>query len=97
MLRSYSVETTKDDDDVMVDNDSCESIVNFDKDFYTLQAYYLVVVTEGNDVCYMYYLVQLCTRKCLSLYDTLEWWRQKFTRLMAREFPDGRFENWAEC
>jgi len=97
MLRSYSVETTKDEDDVMVDNDSCESIVNFDKDFHTLQAYYLVAVTEGNDVCYMYYLVQLCTRKCLSLYDTLEWWRQKFTRLMAREFLDGCFENWADC
>ena len=69
----------------------------FEDDFDTLHAYSLISVTAETDTCEMHALVQFCTQVWLSSFSDIEQWKQKFVELMAREFPTGRFENWAKC
>jgi len=62
-----------------------------------LRAYSLVTTTAERDICEMHQLVQFCTGVWLSSFNEVERWRRKFVMLAAREFPDGRFENWTKC
>jgi hypothetical protein len=63
----------------------------------TLQAYSFVAATAETNVCEMHALVQFCTQMWLSSFSDVEWWKREFVALMAREFPTGKFENWARC
>jgi tetratricopeptide (TPR) repeat protein len=90
VLRSYSKTTAEVGDEKDADSE-------FDDDLDTLRAYSLVTVTTDSDTCEMHALVQFCTRVWLSSFSDVERWRRKFLRLMAKEFPSGKFENWAKC
>jgi tetratricopeptide (TPR) repeat protein len=69
----------------------------FDDDLDTLRAYSLVTATAESDTWEMHQLVQFCTRIWLSSVGDVDRWREKFCRLMSREFPVGEFENWPKC
>ncbi|KAF2726975.1 hypothetical protein EJ04DRAFT_479753, partial [Polyplosphaeria fusca] len=69
----------------------------FEDDLDVLVAYSLVKVTADTDTCEMHQLVQFCTREWLSSFKEAERWRRRFTALMAREFPNGEYENWPKC
>jgi tetratricopeptide (TPR) repeat protein len=90
ILRRYSKSVAKTGDEYETDS-------AFDEDLDTLQAYSLITVMADNGMCKIYALVQFCTRVWLSSFSDVERWKQKFIRLMAREFPTGQFENWAKC
>jgi tetratricopeptide (TPR) repeat protein len=77
------------------DNKDADSA--FDEDLATLQAYSLVSMTADSDTCEMHALVQFCTRVWLSSFSEAERWQGEFIELMAREFPSGKYENWAKC
>ena len=78
-------------------NDEDEANGAFNDDIDALQAYSLITVTEEADRCEMHALVQFGTQVWLSSFGDIEWWKQKFVKLMAQEFPTGKFENWTRC
>ncbi|RYP14237.1 hypothetical protein DL765_006517 [Monosporascus sp. GIB2] len=90
ILQRYSRSVTKTGDKDEADN-------SFDEDFDTLQAYSLISATSEAGMCEMHALVQFCTQVWLSSFSDAKLWKQKFVGLMAREFPTGKFENWARC
>jgi tetratricopeptide (TPR) repeat protein len=79
------------------EDDEADADSEFDDDLETLRAYSLVTATAETDMCEMHQLVQFCMRIWLSSIGDVERWRQKFCRLMSREFPVGEFENWPKC
>src|SRR5436853_29252 len=42
-------------------------------------------------------LVQLSVREWLKENKQLEKWRKEFVKIMARNFPGGRYETWTDC
>ncbi|KAF2205150.1 TPR-like protein [Delitschia confertaspora ATCC 74209] len=69
----------------------------FDKDFDILHAYSLIEDTAEPDMCKMHALVQFCTQDWLSSSSDPKQWKQKFIKLMSKEFSLVEFANWAEC
>ena len=92
VLRRHSANATARADSCNDDDDDDDD--EFNDDLATLRAYSLVTATADGDTCEMHQLVQFCTKVWLSSFDEVE---RKFYILMAREFPDGSFENWIKC
>ncbi|KAF2818103.1 hypothetical protein CC86DRAFT_414212 [Ophiobolus disseminans] len=92
-LRRYS----KGKAELNAEEDEGEANSAFNEDLDTLQAYSLVSVTAGNNVCEMHALVQFCTQVWLSSFSNAEQWEQRFVALMAQELPSGEHQNWARC
>jgi tetratricopeptide (TPR) repeat protein len=89
ILRTYSRSISQ------TSNDEADSA--FDEDLDTLLAYSLVRATMDKGVWEMHALVQFCMRAWLSSFGDTEKWSYSFLALMASEFPDPEFENWAKC
>ncbi|KAF2787748.1 hypothetical protein K505DRAFT_221830, partial [Melanomma pulvis-pyrius CBS 109.77] len=92
-LRSYSMSTARDEEKDGKD----KAARAFEEDFDTLKAYSLIATTSETDMCEMHALVPFCTQVWLSTFSDAEEWKRKFVELMAREFPSGKYENWAKC
>lgn len=59
---------------------------------------YSLVRLEMNERLYdMHRLVQLSVRAWLDMHQQLHSWQVKSRRIMARVFPDGKYENWTQC
>lgn len=75
----------------------------FENDIAILQDYYLVKTLQGDSLVNkavtvtfeMHPLVHLCTKLWLSSHQVR--WQDEFLTLMSKEFPPGKFENWAKC
>ncbi|KAH7303118.1 P-loop containing nucleoside triphosphate hydrolase protein, partial [Stachybotrys elegans] len=83
------------------DSDSCnetDSIDNgFEDDVAMLRDYCLIDMNREGDEFEMHGLVQLTTRKWLSLYGQQETFEQQCIERLAARFPTGQYENWATC
>lgn len=62
-----------------------------------LIGYFLVRVDTETASFYMHRLVQLSVRRWLEIHRELARWQKKSRAIMAQTFPNGQYENWAEC
>ncbi|KAH8742291.1 hypothetical protein F5883DRAFT_656864 [Diaporthe sp. PMI_573] len=88
-----------DDSDVSSASDASEysAAQTFEDDLAILRNYCLISLNKTGDVFEMHNLVQLATRKWLSVDDRTENFKEQFVSRIAREFPTGDYSNWATC
>lgn len=88
-----------DDSDVSSPSDASEdpAVQAFKDDLTILRNYCLISLNKTGDVFGMHNLVQLATRKWLDADKRTEQFKEQFISRMAREFPFGKYSNWAKC
>ncbi|KFA80243.1 hypothetical protein S40288_04572 [Stachybotrys chartarum IBT 40288] len=69
----------------------------FEEDVGMLRDYCLVTTNEQGDEFEMHGLVQLSTRKWLTVSGQQEMFKQQYIKRMASAFPTGAYENWTTC
>ncbi|KAF3768256.1 hypothetical protein M406DRAFT_51972, partial [Cryphonectria parasitica EP155] len=69
----------------------------FEDNLAMLRNYCLISLNKTGDVFEMHNLVQLATRKWLSVYERTEMFKEQFISRIAHEFPTGDYSNWATC
>lgn len=88
-----------DDSDVSTPSDASEdpAVQAFNDDVTILRNYCLISLNKTGDVFGMHSLVQLATRKWLDADKRTEQFKEQFISRMVREFPLGKYSNWAKC
>ncbi|KAH8894462.1 hypothetical protein GQ53DRAFT_839546 [Thozetella sp. PMI_491] len=81
-------DTSKETDDM--DN-------RFEDDIAILREFCLIHTNREGDEFEMHGLVQLSTRKWLSLHGEQETFKQQYIERIAARFPTGQYENWPTC
>ncbi|KAF2191620.1 putative kinesin [Zopfia rhizophila CBS 207.26] len=91
-------EESGDEDDVSEDS-ALEASADdgFEDDILTLRNYSFISLTTDAGIFEMHALVQLATRKWLECQGQSEGWNKKYIRILCREFPTGKYENWTKC
>ncbi|KFA46642.1 hypothetical protein S40293_08203 [Stachybotrys chartarum IBT 40293] len=69
----------------------------FEEDVGMLRDYCLVTTNEQGDEFEMHGLVQLSTRKWLTVSGQQEMFKQQYIKRMASAFPTGAYETWTTC
>ena len=79
------------------DDDNYDADDNeFERDIQILRDYSFISI--GIDQTFkMHALVQLAMRRWLEDSKQLASWSRAFIKILANEFPDGTYENWAKC
>ncbi|KAL2280604.1 hypothetical protein FJTKL_12427 [Diaporthe vaccinii] len=88
---------SEDDDDIDASSASDASedsaAQTFEDDLAMLRSYYLISLNKTGDVFEMHNLMQLATRKWLSVNNKTEIFKEQFTGRLVREFPTGDYSN----
>lgn len=71
--------------------------VDFENDVYTLTSFSLIKPNVNGTSFDMHDLVQLSTKKWLSLSDELEYWKEIYVTLIDDSCLEGRPEDWLIC
>ncbi|OCL09134.1 hypothetical protein AOQ84DRAFT_388390 [Glonium stellatum] len=66
----------------------------FEEDLYTLASYSLIGMNSKGEEFEMHRLVQLSTKKWLELYNELEYWKEKYVKLLDDAYPAIDYKNW---
>ncbi|PYH92485.1 TPR-like protein [Aspergillus ellipticus CBS 707.79] len=98
---TYKESTTEEEDSTYDDADDNTSESNtddeFEEDLIILRNYLMISSSADGTSFEMHRLVQLAMRKWLEACGMFEKWKQRFIKILCREFPEGNFENWALC
>jgi tetratricopeptide (TPR) repeat protein len=70
---------------------------DFEEDIFTLSSYSLIGTKLGGNEFEMHRLVQFSTKTWLELNDELEKWKDTFTTILDKAFPEPVYENWTTC
>lgn len=81
------------------DNNASQSSASdgFEDDVLALRDYSFTSVNADGTTFEMHGLVQLATRRWLTVHGQLEKWKRQFIRNLCAEFPTGEYENWVRC
>ena len=77
--------------------DSNQDELDFHDTLAPLLSYSLIRMEMNERLFDMHHLVQLSVRAWLKMHQQLHGWQSKSRRVMARVFPDGKYENWIQC
>ncbi|KAH8743978.1 Tetratricopeptide repeat-domain-containing protein [Diaporthe sp. PMI_573] len=69
----------------------------FEDDLAILRNYCLISLNKTGDIFEMHNLVQLATRKWLSITERTEMFKEQFIHRIEHAFPTGDYSNWAIC
>ena len=88
-----------DDSDTSSASDASEDAAaqTFEDDVLMLRNHCLISLDKTGHVFEMHNLVQLATRKWLSVDNRIEDFKEQFISRIARAFPTGDYSNWATC
>lgn len=73
------------------------AIETFEDDVLLLREYSLISISTDTTLLGMHRMVQLATHDWLTAHTRLEFWRDHFVNELYHRFPEGKFENWAQC
>lgn len=76
---------------------SSEGDDEFEDDVVTLRNFCFISVETGGTSFEMHALVQLATRNWLKVHNELKRWQKESLQIIAKRFPTGEYETWAEC
>jgi tetratricopeptide (TPR) repeat protein len=82
-------------EDLVRDSDSDE--LDFHDALAPLLSYSLIRLEMNERLFDMHRLVQLSVRAWLGMHQQLHGWQAKSRGIMARMFPDGKYETWTQC
>jgi tetratricopeptide (TPR) repeat protein len=82
-------------EDLVRDQD--QDILDFHDALAPLLSYALIRLEMNGKLFDMHRLVQLSVRAWLDMHQQLHCWQAKSRAIMARVFPNGEYESWAEC
>jgi hypothetical protein len=92
---------SEDDDDSSASGTSNafedSSTQTFKDDLAILRNYYLISLNKEGDIFEMHNLVQLATKKWLTINNRTKMFKEQFISRLEREFPTGDYSNWATC
>ncbi|KAJ5712968.1 uncharacterized protein N7483_010149 [Penicillium malachiteum] len=77
--------------------DSNQDELDFHYALAPLLGYSLIRLERNERLFDMHHLVQLSVRAWLDMHQQLRGWLAKSRRIMARAFPDGKYESWMQC
>ena len=75
----------------------CNSVLEFEDALAPLIDFSLITTEASRKAFDMHPLVQLATRKWLTLRGGLEKWQRESVRIISETFPDGEHAHWTAC